>query len=111
MEIGMLWYDDDAKRPLAAKVANAVEYYKNKYGAAPTVCYVHPNMLPAERASSNESALSTAEGPRVSAGVQLRPMRAVMINHFWLGVGDNTTGPGPQPRNGARAKKNQGAAT
>jgi len=111
MEIGMLWYDDDAKQPLDAKVASAVEYYKNKYGAAPTVCYVHPNMLPAERASSTESALSVAEAFRVSAGVQLRPMRTVMINHFWLGVGDNTTGPEPQPRNGARAKKNKGAVT
>ena len=110
MEIGMLWYDDDAKRPFDAKVASAVEYYKNKYGAAPTVCYVHPNLLTAERAPSTESALS-AEGLRVSAGIQLRPMRTVMINHFWLGVGDNTTGPEPQPRNGARAKKNKGAAT
>jgi hypothetical protein len=34
-----------------------------------------------------------------------------MINHFWLGVGDNTTGPESQPRNGARAKKNKGVIT
>jgi hypothetical protein len=38
-------------------------------------------------------------------------MRTVMINHFWLGVGDNTTGPEFQPRNGARAKKNKGVIT
>jgi hypothetical protein len=101
MDIGMLWYDDDAKRPLDAKVASAAEYYKNKYGAVPTVCYVHPNMLPAERDASTEL--------RVSTGVQLRPMRTVMINHFWLGVGDNTTGPDSQPRNGARPKKGKGA--
>jgi hypothetical protein len=111
MDIGMLWYDDDTKRPLDAKVASAVEYFKNKYGATPTVCFVHPSMLPAERARSPESTLSAAEGLRVSAGVQLRPMRTVMINHFWLGVGDNTTGPEFQPRNGARAKKNKGVIT
>jgi hypothetical protein len=101
MDTGMLWYDDDAKRPLDAKVASAVEYFKSKYGAAPTVCYVHPSMLPAGSDPST--------GLKASTGVQLRPMRTVMINHFWLGVGDNTTGPEAQPRNGARAKKRKGA--
>jgi hypothetical protein len=104
MDIGMLWYDDDAKRPLDAKVAGAVAYYKNKYGAAPTLCYVHPSMIPGEPGPS------AAEGPRVSVGVQVRPSRTVMINHFWLGVGDNVTGPETRAGNGARAKKRRGAA-
>ena len=95
MDIGMLWYDDDAKRPLDAKVASAVEYYKNKYGATPTICFVHPSML--------------SDGAAAAAGVPLRPAKTVMINHFWLGVGDNTTGPEAQPRNGARPKKRNGA--
>jgi len=45
MDIGMLWYDDDAKRQLDEKVARAAEYYRAKYGVAPTECYVHPGML------------------------------------------------------------------
>jgi hypothetical protein len=75
MDIGMLWYDDDSKRPLGEKVARAVEHYKNKYGAVPTVCYVNPTTL--------------KEGsPETSAGVQIRKARNVLADHFWIGVGD-----------------------
>jgi hypothetical protein len=75
MDVGMLWYDDDAKRQLADKVARAVEYYRQKYGVQPTECYVHPGML-------------AGGEPIVAAGVRLRPHRTVNKNHFWLGVGD-----------------------
>jgi hypothetical protein len=74
MEIGMLWYDDDAKRKLDDKVARAVEYYRSKYGVPPTVCFVNPNLLAAEGA------------PEIAAGVRLRPARTVLINHFWIGL-------------------------
>jgi hypothetical protein len=75
MDIGMLWYDDDAKRQLDEKVARAVEYYRAKYGVLPTECYVNPGML-----GENQSA--------TTAGVRLRPNRTVIKNHFWLGVGE-----------------------
>ncbi len=80
MDIGMLWYDDDAKRKLDEKVARAVEYYRAKYGVQPTECYVHPGML--------------AEGqPKIAAGVRLRTSGTVIKNHLWLGVDDNGIGP------------------
>ena len=41
MDIGMLWYDDDHKRPIGEKVARAVEHYKTKYGVVPTVCFAN----------------------------------------------------------------------
>jgi hypothetical protein len=88
MDIGMLWYDDDAKRQLDEKVARAVEYYRAKYGVPPTECYVNPNML----ADSQ---------PATAAGVRLKPNRTVIKNHFWLGVGEtppNTTRPAAAPR-------------
>ena len=94
MDIGMLWYDGDTKRTLEAKVASAVAYYQTKYGATPTLCFVHPSMLAPEQ--------------NASAGVQLRPARVVMINHFWLGVGENAE---TQSGNGARPKKRQRADT
>ena len=71
MDIGMLWFDDDAKRNLADKVARAVAHYRAKYGALPNLCFVHPATLP--------------DGPAVAAGVQLRPERTVQLHHFWLG--------------------------
>ena len=85
MDIGMLWYDDDAKRRLDEKVALAVEYYRAKYGMQPTECYVHPGTL-AE--GSGE-----AEKVATAAGVRLRPNRTIIKNHFWLGVGDSAARP------------------
>ncbi len=75
MDIGMLWFDDDSKRPLGEKVARAVEYYKAKYGSVPTVCFVNPAAM--------------KEAPDTAAGVQIRSARNVMVDHFWLGVGDS----------------------
>ena len=74
MDIGMLWYDDDNKRPFAEKVARAVDYYKGKYGSVPTVCFVNPATL--------------KDAPDTAAGVQIRSARNVMVDHFWLGVGE-----------------------
>ena len=79
MDIGMLWYDDDNKRPFGEKVARAVDYYKAKYGSVPTVCFVNPATL--------------KDSPDTAAGVQIRSARNVMVDHFWLGVGE-TTGTG-----------------
>ena len=76
MDIGMLWYDDDNKRPLGEKVARAVDYYRTKYGTVPTVCFVNP------------ATLKNGEAPEAAGGVLLRPARNVLIDHFWIGVGD-----------------------
>jgi hypothetical protein len=96
MDIGMLWYDDDSKRPITEKVARAVDYYKAKYGSVPTVCFVNPATL--------KDAADSA------AGVQIRPARNVMVDHFWLGIGESggdgqaqTASARPNGRKGARA--------
>ena len=80
MEIGMLWYDGDAHRALGDKVGRAVEHYKTKYGAVPTVCYINPATF--------------KDGPEMAAGVQLRTARNVLVDHFWIGVGENQAGNG-----------------
>lgn len=74
MNIGMLWFDDDAKRVLDEKVARAVEYYQKKYGRKPTDCYLHPSLLP--------------EGVDMAGGVRLRSASNILIHHFWVGVAD-----------------------
>ena len=74
MDIGMLWYDNDARPDRAQKGARAAAHYRVKYGVAPNLCYVNPALLP--------------QGPQVAEGVQVRPARTVLPNHFWLGVGD-----------------------
>ena len=72
MTIGMLWMDNDKKTTLAEKIARAADHYRRKYGALPTVCFVHPKML-----SSGQS------GPYYIA---LKASKTVPPGHFWLGV-------------------------
>ena len=70
MNIGMLWFDNDSKTTLEAKVGRAVSYYQGKYGKAPTLCFVNPKM----------------DAPGTVAGLEVRTTRSVMPNHFWIGV-------------------------
>jgi hypothetical protein len=42
MNRGMLWYDNNPKTALAAKIKQAADFYRQKYGVAPNLCLVHP---------------------------------------------------------------------
>jgi hypothetical protein len=68
----MLWFDD-GPQGLKDKVARAVSFYATKYGRTPTVCLVHP---------------ATTGGAEVGAvsGVVLRETRAILPNHFLVGI-------------------------
>ena len=90
MDVGMLWFDDDPKRGLEEKIARAVAHYREKYGQAPTLCFVNPGTLNG--------------GPDVAAGVQVRVARTVLPNHFWIGVGDPATRVASQD-NGTKGRK------
>ena len=72
MNIGMLWFDNDAKTDLSAKIRRAASYYKEKYGQTPNLCFVHPSMVKAT--------------PSPEVGIELRTTRSVLPNHFWLGI-------------------------
>lgn len=76
MKTGMLWFDNDPKVDLTTKIARAVAYYQKKYGQKPDLCYVHPTML---------STMTKTQG------VDVRPNRAVLPNHFWIGVHEVAT--------------------
>lgn len=75
MNVGMLWFDNDAKADLVTKIDRAADYYRSKYGKAPNLCFVHPSML--------------ASAPYPKSGIEVRATRAVLPNHFWLGVNNN----------------------
>lgn len=83
MNVGMLWFDNDPRTALEGKVARAADYYRNKYGRTPTLCFVHPSMLPTP-AAPVETGPETAR--LVADGVEVRSNRSVMPNHFWIGV-------------------------
>lgn len=98
MNIGMLWFDNDPKADLPAKIERAANYYQNKYGKRPTLCFVHPSHLPANgngkppapQPDGDEQAQgSEKEGKPIliAANVEVRATRSVLPNHLWIGVG------------------------
>jgi hypothetical protein len=78
MNVGMLWFDNDPRTALTAKVSRAADYYRQKYGLVPDLCLVHPSML-IERPDLVEG----------NAGkVAVRPNRAILPGHLWIGTED-----------------------
>ena len=72
MNIGMLWFDNDPKTDIAVKITRAVDYYQHKYGQTPNLCFVHPSMVKTT--------------PTKSGNIEVRSSRAVLPNHFWIGL-------------------------
>ncbi len=92
MDIGMLWYDDDNRRSLSEKVARAVDFYKTKYGSPPTVCFINP------------ATLKDKAAPETAGGIQLRSARNVLVDHFWLGVGETNSEANAKGKSSSAAK-------
>lgn len=93
---GLLWFDDDSKRPVTEKIAYAVERYSERTGWRPTVCETNPTQVEtynaeveratnptATRRASKAPAAPTIElpaGMRVVANSTMRP------NCFLIGI-------------------------
>jgi len=71
MNVGMLWLDTDRKRTLDEKVQRAAEYYQDKYGRLPDLCFVNNKSL--------------CEAKNVGH-VEVKTTRTVLPDHFWLGM-------------------------
>jgi hypothetical protein len=39
---GLLWFDDDPRRAITAKVRDAAERYEERFGIRPNFCYLNP---------------------------------------------------------------------
>ena len=74
MNAGMLWFDNDPKTALSAKIEKAVDYYRHKYGRNPNLCLIHPNALGKENLENGT--------------ITVRPYRPVLPGHLWIGVED-----------------------
>ncbi len=73
IRMGLLWFDDDKQTPPAEKIAQAARRYREKFGRAPTVCFVHPE--------------ETIAGSKVG-GIAVQPLRTVLRHHFLVGVAE-----------------------
>lgn len=83
MKEGLLWYDGDPGRNLSEKIKRAAQRYRQKYGAAPNICYVHPSVVSAPV----PTAKGKVEARKVQhvGGVQVASLPSVLRHHFWLG--------------------------
>jgi len=72
MQWGLLWFDDNSKLPLSARVEKAVRRYREKFGRSPNLCYVNPVTL--------------SEVEDMPAHVKIIGLASVQPNHFWIGV-------------------------
>ncbi len=79
MNIGMLWFDNDPKTDLGAKIARAADYYLKKYGQRPDLCFIHPSLL---------------TQPVRSEGIEIRPNQSILPHHLWLGIHDTVISAG-----------------
>ena len=73
MKEGLLWYDDNPGRDLAEKIGRAARRYRQKFGKAPDICYVHPSTL-----NGNGKAQKVG-------GMRVAPLPSVLRHHFWVG--------------------------
>jgi len=72
MNAGMLWFDNDPKTALTAKIERAADYYRHKYGRDPNLCLIHPSMVDSENPENGK--------------ITVRPYRPVLPGHLWIGV-------------------------
>jgi hypothetical protein len=81
MQTGLLWFDNDPNRELAAKVEDAARRYREKFGVAPDTCYVSRAAL-----SGGECLVRLKD----FGGLALRlvPAGNILQHHFWVGIED-----------------------
>ncbi len=75
MHAGMLWFDNDPKTTLTAKVSKAADYYRQKYGRTPDLCLVNPRMLPEKKPPEGK--------------IAIRPYQPILPGHLWIGIDDS----------------------
>lgn len=82
---GLLWFDGDPNRPLAVKIAEATDRYKQRFGVAPNLCLVHPDELP----SATEKDAQPAGMP---ADIRIKASKTVLPHHLLVGVAASPEG-------------------
>lgn len=80
MTSGMLWWCG-SKGDLAAKIKAAAAYYKKKYGRAPELCLINPNV--------DISGIGTFGGD--VNPITVRHSKIVLPGHLWIGVEEMPT--------------------
>src|SRR5512146_2206514 len=95
---GLLWYDDDTQRPIALKIAEAAERYRERVGLEPTTC----ELSPAQTALATAAKAPPARRTRKTLAIPVITLRLeandhLKPNYFLVGVAE---GESPRPVRG-----------
>ena len=85
MVSGLLWYDDDRHHPLAQKVAEAAQRYRERVGFEPTTCQLNPALMPSPTQSKSQRAGRKGASAAVIP-LRLEPNEHLRPNYFYVGV-------------------------
>jgi hypothetical protein len=88
MDIGLLWYDGDPKRPLEDKIGQAARRYREKYGRWPNTCYVHPQVVTDHLGQE----LRLAGTRKLCEKIRVISAPNILLHHYWLGESSRTRG-------------------
>lgn len=94
---GLLWFDDDGRRPIQQKIAEAVQRYRERVGYEPTICQLNPAQAAALEASANSALRSKrvqqAPVAVLPASLKLVPSDLIQPHCYLVGIAE-----GEQPR-------------
>jgi hypothetical protein len=75
---GLLWFDDDARRPIQEKIAEAAQRYRERVGYEPTVCQLNPAQANA-LVAGNTPGVARAKRASASAKVVAPPVTLRLV--------------------------------
>ena len=73
MIIGMMWYDEDPKKSLETKIAEAAKYYYLKYNEVANVCVVNPLAIPNGKTEIEVNF------------IRVDTWKGILPQHIWIG--------------------------
>src|SRR5579862_2101450 len=90
---GLLWFDDDARRPISQKIAEAVQRYRERVGYEPTVCQLNPAQATALETNANQPAARTkrasaAPAPALPTTLRLVPSDLIQPHCYLIGIAE-----------------------
>lgn len=78
--IGMLWFDNEPKKSLDEKIADAAIYYRQKYGLIARYVLVHPSMIPARPKPVD----AQPEEEYRLGDILVQQYKSLLPNHLWV---------------------------
>jgi hypothetical protein len=87
---GLLWFDDDPRRPFSAKMAEAARRYSERTGWQPTSCEAHPDTLALRVTAAHKvrgkAAKAAAQPEADMPHLSITPNPTLRPNYILVGV-------------------------